>query len=165
MESQGPKLCIRVRTAAEVERKLNAAEAKLQRQASEERIRGILAVKVGPGRYELEFSKRVPYGITWELNERNDPGTCTQQLINRRRRCAALAGKLPRSRRKPNERERLPPTTCIHPDMSKHLAKATTTDSPRNICATNTGTKRAPRKWKKHRMTDPEEHHGRDDLE
>jgi hypothetical protein len=30
---------------------------------------------------------------------------------------------------------------------------------------TNKGTKRVPRKWKKHRMTDPEEHYGRDDLE
>lgn len=53
-------------TVDEAERLLNIAVEELQRQAVEEGTGGILVTRTGVGRFTVELTEVVPYGVTDE---------------------------------------------------------------------------------------------------
>jgi hypothetical protein len=53
-------------TVDEANHLLGAAVNELQRHAGQECAHGILVTKTGPGQFTVEFSERVPFGITEE---------------------------------------------------------------------------------------------------
>lgn len=54
------------RSVTEAEDKLNAAVHELQPLAKHNGLRGILVTRTGTGRYTVELSTSVPYGLTQE---------------------------------------------------------------------------------------------------
>jgi hypothetical protein len=53
-------------TVEEAERLLDIVVDELRRLAVEEGTQGILVTKTGPGRFTVELSEDVPYGVTEE---------------------------------------------------------------------------------------------------
>lgn len=61
-----PCITISAVTRSEANEELNASVRKLQHLAKDNPIRGILVTRLAPGRYAVELSTEVPYGLTRE---------------------------------------------------------------------------------------------------
>lgn len=64
-----PRIVISAVTQSEADEKLNAAALELQHLAKDNPVRGILVTRLAPGRYAVELSSEVPYGLTRERDD------------------------------------------------------------------------------------------------
>lgn len=69
MAMTAPRIMISAITQSEADEKLNAAASELQHLAKHNPVRGILVTRLAPGRYTVELSTDVPYGLTQERDD------------------------------------------------------------------------------------------------